>query len=393
MCAKTNQLRSEPEDEPLRSADTPRRGRGLQSELLTLTDLTPRDISAWDELASAAISPNPFMEPDYVLPSAHAWGVDDVGVLVVRHGRDWVGAVPVRQARSWKGVPGRCLTIWRHAYCYLGTPLVAGDDPAAVLAALLSRALTASGCMALEMVDADGPLNPALAEALETQARPILLSRLERAVLERVNGNFDLQLSASHRKSYGRRRRQLEGAVGPLTTRDDSHNPDASSRFLEIESTGWKGDHGTAMACIPGHGEWFSEVCHRFAAKERLLMLSLANDQHTVAMRCNLIVGDVLFGLEGCFDEAFGRYSPGIQLELAAVEHLNSTGYRFEDSCTAPDNSTLNRLWPGRRQLQTVMAIDRGASAAATYAKWTAAAHALPLVRKLKRPEKGLRGH
>jgi Acetyltransferase (GNAT) domain len=367
--------------------------RRLRSDVLALADLTRRDLAAWEDLARAAISPNPFMEPDFVLPSTRAWGVSDLGVLVVRNGPEWVGAIPVRNVRSWKGVPGRCVVAWRHDYCYLGTPLVAGDDPAAVLAALVARGLADSGCMALEMIDADGPLHPALDEALRTESRVVVLDQFERAAMDRMDGGFELRLSASHRNSYARRRRQLERKIGPLETRDDSRDPAATKRFLEIEASGWKGAHGTAMACIPGHGEWFAEVCRRFAAKDRLLMLSLANDQHTMAMRCDLIAGDVLFGLEGCFDEGFSRYSPGIQLELAAAEYFSASGYAFEDSCTASDNSTLNRLWPARRRLQNVIATDRRPTTALTHAKWKAAAAAVPLRRKLKRADPDVRGH
>jgi CelD/BcsL family acetyltransferase involved in cellulose biosynthesis len=364
----------------------------MHSEIVPLSDLVPRDVAAWEELAARTISPNPFMEPDYVLPAARAWQVDDVGMLVAREGPDWVAAAPVRKARSFRGIAGRCLTIWRHDYCYLGTPLIAGDDPIAAAAEFFACGLKDSRCMALEWIDADGPVQPALSEALRTASRPIVLSQFDRAALRRVNEEVQLRLSASHRRSYGRLRRQLEREVGPLTTRDDSVEPAAYEQFLEIERAGWKGELGTAMSCRPGHGEFFIEVCRRFAGKGRLQMLSLANDEHTVAMRCDLIAGTDMFGLHGCFAETFGRYSPGIQLELEAVHYFNSGGYQLEDSCTASDNKTLNRLWSERRRLLNVVTTSRRPAAAPTYAKWKAVAAARPL-RKPPKAIEGARGH
>jgi CelD/BcsL family acetyltransferase involved in cellulose biosynthesis len=365
----------------------------MPSEILPLSDLVPRDIAAWEELAARAISPNPFMEPDYVLPATRAWQVDDVGILIVREGRDWVGAVPIREARSWRGIPGRCLTVWRHDYCYLGTPLIAGDDPAAAIAALLHRALKDSPCMALEWIDGDGPLESPLWDTLRVGSRPVVLNRFERAALRSTGGDVEVRVSGSSRRNFARRRRHLEREVGLLTTRDDSADSNAYRLFLAIERSGWKGEVGTAMLCRPGHGEFFVEVCRRFAEKGRLQLLSLANDEHTVAMHCDLIAGSTMFYLHGCFDETYGRYSPGNQLELELVHHVNAGGYQLLDSCTAPDNKSLNRLWPARRRLLNVVATARRVTAAPAYAKWNAVAAALPLQRKLQKPAEGVRGH
>jgi CelD/BcsL family acetyltransferase involved in cellulose biosynthesis len=344
----------------------------MRSEIVPLADLAPRDFGAWKELAAAAISPNPFMEPDFVVPASQVWNVRDVGILVTRDGGDWVAAVPVRETRSWRGMPGHCLLAWRHDYCYLGTPLIAGDDPMAAMAAIVDYGVRVGRCLALEWIDADGPLLPAMSEAFSTVSRLVVLNQFERAAQHRVDGEIKLRASSSARKALARRRRQLEREVGLLTTREASTDPRAYQTFLEIERAGWKGELGTAMACRPGHSEFFIDLCSRFAEMGRLQMLSLANDEHTVAMRCDLAAGDILYHFKGCFDEKFERNSPGIQLELEAADYVSAREFRLVDSCTAEDNSTLNRLWPARRQIQTVVACGRGVSAAPTYAKWRA---------------------
>ncbi len=130
----------------------------MRADLFSISDLGPREMAAWQQLSARAASPNPFIEPDFVLPATRAWGVADVGVLVVADGNEWLSAVPVRRVRSWRSVPGPCLVAWRHLYCYLGTPLLAGDDKEAILATLIRRGLQSESCFALDWIDVDGPV-------------------------------------------------------------------------------------------------------------------------------------------------------------------------------------------------------------------------------------------
>src|SRR6202000_271094 len=60
----------------------------MHHDVLPISELTPRDLSAWRELAGDALSPNPFAEPDLVLPATQAWGADGVQLLVVRDGSE-----------------------------------------------------------------------------------------------------------------------------------------------------------------------------------------------------------------------------------------------------------------------------------------------------------------
>ena len=357
----------------------------MRCDLLPISELSKSDLAAWEELGSAAVVPNPFVESAFALPATRAWGVDDLGLLVVRDRSDWLAALPVRQVRSWRGVPSRCLVGWRHSYCYLGMPLVADGDTAAILASLLSGGVQACGCLALDWIDVDGPLREPLTAALGSGLRWILVDQFERAALYRRPGDGpEPTLSSRTRSGYRRKLRLLERELGELTVRDRCDDPSAYRRFLELERAGWRGDWGTAMGGIPGHGEFFIDMCERFSRAGRLQLLALESEQHTVAMKSNLIAGDALFFFKPVFDETFGRYSPGVQLELASMESFRAGEWTMFDSCTAPDNAMYNRLWSERRRLRSVVVTSRGASGALPYATWRAAAAALPIRRKLQ---------
>jgi CelD/BcsL family acetyltransferase involved in cellulose biosynthesis len=367
----------------------------MRCDVLPISDLGSGDLNAWAELATAAVVPNPFAEPGFVLPAARAWGVDDLELLVVRDGAGWRAALPVRRVRSWRGVPGRALAAWRHSYCYLGTPLVDGAELEATLATLVEGGLRIGGSMALDWIDADGPVAEPLMAALTSRSRTLVLEEFERAALYRRerNDGQERALSAREYGQYRRKYKRLEEAIGPLTLRDESDDPRAFERFLELERSGWKGEVGTAMACRAGHGEFFTQMAEAFAGSGRFRMLSLVAGDRPLAMRNELLAGDTTFTFKIAFDEEFSRYSPGIQLEMLAIDLFQGGSHTRSDSCTPPENASLNRLWPGRRALRSVVATARSPSGAVSYAKWWAASRALPLRRKLQRSAPGVRGH
>jgi hypothetical protein len=341
-------------------------------------------VTAWQQLGAAAIAPNPFAEPAFVLPAARAWGVDDLALLVVRDGSAWHAALPVRGVRSWRGVPGRCLAGWRHAYCYLGTPLVAGSDPTRSLTEMVRVGIELGGCLALDWVDVDGPLAPHMTAALRAGGRPVTVEQFERAALYRRERADYLEqtLSRHHRSEYRRKRRRLESEVGPLSLRDESANPAAYGRFLALEQSGWKGAAGTAMGSRSGHGRFFLEMAEGFASSGRFQLLSLASERESVAMRCDLLAGDMSFNFKVAYNERFARFSPGIQLYVANLDRFHSSGLAWSDSCADRANATLNRLWSGRRRLRSMVATRSGVAGAADYAKWRAAAAALSFRRR-----------
>jgi CelD/BcsL family acetyltransferase involved in cellulose biosynthesis len=366
----------------------------MRADIISLSQLEPRDLSAWEQLAELAISPNPFLEPGFVLPAARGLRATEVAILVVREGGDWLAALPVRRVSSWRGVPGRALASWRHLYCFLATPLVAGADSEAVLAELIAGGLRASGCLILDYVDAEEPLSEPLARALAAGSRCVELDLFERATIyHRESGDYlERTVSAAHRGNLRRVRRRLEDSVGELTLRERSDDPVAYEEFLSLEGAGWKGEGGTALACDLGHIAFFRDMCAHFARAGRLEVLALASEERNVAMKVNLRAGRGTFGFKTTFDETLSKFSPGIQLELASVAHFHASPSAWIDSCGDPRSKTLNRIWGDRRRFQALVACRRGASGAGPYVTWTATAAALPELRRIRERARGRSG-
>ena len=319
--------------------------------------LTSAQVGAWQQLAANATEPNPFLEPAFLRPAARYLEGGRVRLVVVSDGADWIALHAVQTTLRGRRMPGHVRAAWRHPYMYLGTPLIARNREREAASALLAELRPGAGLVALELLDEDGPVTAALAEAAgELGLRQTVWERHERASLVRrpENDYVETTVKVKRRREMRRLRGQLEKELGSeLVTVDRAGDPAAVERFLELEASGWKGRAGTALATA-NDDRFFREACAGFAAEGRLQLLALGTASNTVAMKCNLLSGDAVFCLKIAYDEELAKFSPGVQLELDNVGAFHDrTELVRMDSCADPDNQMINRLWPDRRRLVT----------------------------------------
>jgi CelD/BcsL family acetyltransferase involved in cellulose biosynthesis len=335
----------------------------VTARLIPLSELTQGEIGAWRELAGRAASPNPFFDPDYVLPAAHGLDCfDRVGVVIVEDGGEWAACMPVRRYARWHRLPLPCVGTWRHRYCLLGTPLLSTDAEDGVLTIADSmREAKGSAFAALEWVPAEGPI--AAGMDASTPA-PIPFEEITRAMIvrRRQNDYLDGKVKGKHRREFRRLSKGLEEEVGgPLELVDRAGDPAAVEDFLALEASGWKGRTGTALAAHPAHADFFREMTARMAARGALELTFLAGGGRIAAARCSLVSGDGNFCFKVAFDEELKRFSPGRELELRLIDQFHDDArLQWMDSCADPDNELFNRLWPDRRKLRTVAYRSRG---------------------------------
>ena len=328
---------------------------------LRLSELSTNALDAWERLADRAAEPNPFFRRDYVQAASAAHGVEPL-LLVGESGGEWACCLPVHPVPRWRRLAVPCLAPWMPDITFLSTPLVDRDRIEEAVTALAAFVSAERDCAALVLdpVDPEGIVGAALGDALLLAGHePVAYADWERAALHRRPEPTYVEeaMSSKRRKELRRLRRALGRDVGAeVELVDRSHDPAAWDDFLRLESAGWKGEAGTALASKAERAAFFRAMCRAGAEAGHLQILSLVCGGHTVAMQCNLIDGDTLFGFKVAYDAEFSRFSPGALLEIDAIGFFHeSVSAERADSCAAEDSDLVNRIWPDRRRMQTLI--------------------------------------
>ncbi len=316
---------------------------------------------AWATLAGRSASANLFFHPEFCIPAIAHLGGSSVAVAVVGAASSGAlaGLAPFTRTRLGRIAPA--VRVWTHKYAPFGEPLVDGEDFAGTLARLVEGlAPEASGLsLILPDINTDG----AVAEAIRTIAfrsgRPLaLLGEHRRAMLARSPAIADLRAGLAHsrRKELGRQLRRL-GDIGPLTFVSDVEPDCVRARFeefLALELSGWKGSRGTALASSAVTVAFAREALFDLAAAGKVRIDSLRVGPHPMAIVVSLIAGPAAYTWKTAYDEAYAKFSPGVQLMLEAPVHLfRDPAVMLVDSCATPDHPMVDRLWPERRGMAT----------------------------------------
>lgn len=367
----------------------------MSAELVPLRSLTPGDEERWRALAGRALEPNPSFEPEAVRAAvAHDPSWSDAHLLATRHGERLVACLPVRPVGPRRDVPVAGLTTRVDPgpvplLPVLGTPLVDPEllRPAVgcLLEALASGRLTPSGrtrpaVLTLERWNDGGPVAAAWRDGCRVLGLPLrVVDRWERPVLRSPAAGeaapWPASLGAKRLADARRKRRRLGEHLGSPVRVVDRIAGSADvlatvDEFVRLEGAGWKGRAGSSLSETPALGRAFREACLRWAAAGRLSVLALEVDGVTLAMRCAVRSGTGFFLLRIAYDESYGRYGPGVLLELDTGRHfLDLPGVERMDPCCAPTNSFYPDFLPERLPVATALTALRADGRAALAAQ------------------------
>ncbi|HLG14445.1 MAG TPA: GNAT family N-acetyltransferase [Blastocatellia bacterium] len=362
-----------------RPESRPVRGGGNMS-VVVVDDLQALEdhVPAWEALAAESLELNPFYEAWMLMPAVRAFGAGENLRFVFVYSSDPArpevpplleGVFPLARQSRYKGlgkqVPVRTLSLWKHKYCYLCTPLIRAEGARECVTAFLDWLAAAPGGPALmefRFITGEGPFYQLLVDLFnERGVHSFVSDRFTRVVFQPA-GNADEYLRAAlarpHRKDLRKKERRL-GETGRLEYLELGPDGDADAwieEFIELEAKSWKGQEGTALASRPEDREFFTAIAREAFQRERLMMLAIHLDGRPIAHKCNLMAGPGSFAFKIAFDGEFSAFSPGVLLEIENIRRLHGRPeLKWMDSCANRDNAMINRLWLDRLTIQNVV--------------------------------------
>jgi CelD/BcsL family acetyltransferase involved in cellulose biosynthesis len=332
----------------------------VKTRVIRLLDISAHELQRWRDLSSRAAEPNPFQEPDFLVPAAaHLPGGAEIEVLLAEEDDRAFACIPICSVWNWRGFPYPFITTQPLRTIECGTPLVDTERGAEGLASILSalferRQIGRSRVLVLPQVTQSGPVFEALRTATTMTNLPfIVFESWERAFLRRrLEPHSEQLVNPKLRRDLRRRSQRITEQLGtePVLV-DRTADPEAVKQLLCLEKSGYKGVAHIAMATHAGEPEFFAAICWSFAAAGRLHLLALEAGGQTLAMCVWLRDGDGLFLYKICYEERYARYGPGALMQIACMNYFHATtDASWMDTCTYRDNEMFLRLYADRRQ-------------------------------------------
>lgn len=316
----------------------------------------------WADLAGAAAEANAFYAPDMLEAAlGHLAAGHGVRLIEVQEDGRAIGLLPVVPSPRHGRLPISCIANWMHDHCFFGAPLIRRGHEGAAWRGFLAQlddAGWARGFLHLEGLDAAGASAAALeALCVEQRRGRQEIHRYDRAMLRSdlsAEAYWETHVRAKKRKEVRRLQKRLAelGRVEVRQLEREADLPVWCRDFLTLEASGWKGRHGTALACKQNDEAFFRAACAAAFCGGRLHFLRVDLDGRAIAMLVNFRQGEGGFSFKIAFDEALGRFSPGVLVEIANLHAVQGDpAIAWMDSCAAADHPMIDSLWAERRTI------------------------------------------
>ncbi|GEP10718.1 GNAT family N-acetyltransferase [Methylobacterium gnaphalii] len=325
-------------------------------------------LSAWRDLARDPLVENLFFEAEFALAAAEAFG-GGIRLLTVSDrppeapGARLFALWPCRVVRRW-GVPIPALMGWTHGFSIFGAPLLARSEAAPALRALLDapRHLGLPRRLLMPYLPLNGPLAALLDDTLSrTGSRRADFWAHERGFLDPSAGRdgtregyLDTHLSERKARQLARlfRRISTDAPVAHEIVREPDRLPEALDDYIALESAGWKGRAGTAVAKRPEEAAFLAGLVRSYGCGGRMRFDRLRRDGRSLAASLSLETGSTFWFLKIAHDETEAKNSPGALLVERVTRSLLADPRIAEaDSCAPPNFPLIETFWGERRRL------------------------------------------
>lgn len=321
-------------------------GRWQDFKVLSVGADAAQSLAAdWNHLSASAIEPAGFNSSELILPLLKQVG----GAILqtVNHGPDLLMAFPVAKKPLF-------LKTWATPLTNGGLPHVNSELSASVLLAFINAQTKP---VLFNAIPAQGPF---IASLKKQSANFQIIETWQRAALKPI-GSFENWLQTNfdqkRRKEFKRLRNRLS-EQGDMATDVLQQGHDIKpfvNSFLELEARGWKGGKGTAIAANPKLKLALEEACANLHRANKLRFWSLKLDGKAIASLYAIVEGDRAWLGKIAYDEAFAKFSPGVQIIIDCTESFFAEpNIKQIDSGAIPNHPMIDRIWRDRIEMMNV---------------------------------------
>jgi CelD/BcsL family acetyltransferase involved in cellulose biosynthesis len=333
---------------------------GLQSHMLSATEIQQLNSPEWDALSANAVAENPFYARYFVK-----------GGLATIDARTGIRAFCMRSD------DGRLIGFFpftsrfgfartaTNLYQFTGVPLVHRDFAQSAIEHWMSaiKRGDAPRCWQFDNFPLHGELYQAILRAAEKHGLCcITRNPYQRPQLTRLADGFEAHLSTVLSKS---RRKELDRCLRRLKERgmlhlDRAETPDtvaaALEAYLQLEDRGWKGKAGTSFLAHGKDAEFARAAFRNSGSANGAMIDSLLLDGRPIAISVNLAGASTLFTPKCTYDEALRSFAPGLVLEYLVIERFyRDPRFSRMDAATTVDGHVIQGLWNGSVPMGTLI--------------------------------------
>ena len=316
----------------------------------------------WKAFAERAIEPNPFCHPAFVLPWLGEIPEGRNGYVLfawLRLADDdarLVGVLPIVCER----IRFRLLRIAKQPEIFGAwtPPLLDGERPEEILQALLSALVDrGANSLLLPHLGSKGPVWEAIQTLGRMNGHAVALLRSSDLALLVTRAPNPVGRDAKRFSRYARQRRRLsEKGLLQFSVATGEDLQTSLDQFASLEAASWKGARKTAFSVLPGGRSFLNEMLRHVRGSNLLGVAALSLDRKVIASAIVLNSKSSAYYFKIAHDQAYARYSPGVLLTLYLTEYWrNFLDIDRVDSLATADNSLINRFWPDRLDVGTVL--------------------------------------
>ncbi|MFN4895436.1 MAG: GNAT family N-acetyltransferase [Pseudomonadota bacterium] len=297
-------------------------------------------LDGWRSLVDSGPHAQPFYQPEWFKAFADSFAAGrEVQLLTVRNGASLLGVLPLMRTNSFFGrIPARVLTglsgIHSCRYDLITGGQVHGDLASAAWQVLIED-------QSWDVLEAqDVPERGSFIGIVECARRsgylvgswPTRKSPILTIPSSARTGGDPFQNCPSRFRTL---RKRLSSKLKTLHQRgtvsfsvEDSNLEEGLARFFALESSGWKGANGSAIASDVQTTAFYSSIAKSFKERGQLRIYSMCLDNRPISMQLGLLMDGVYYSPKVAYDEAFASYSPGHLLVQHIISDLAANNVR-----------------------------------------------------------------